>query len=60
MPAKTYTLKSNLIFKGKLLEKGGAIAIDDEDIAADLLKRDIIAEGKPKAKKEDEGAEKGA
>jgi len=56
MATKTYTLKTNLIFKGKLLEKGGAIAIDDEDVAADLLKRDIIVEGAPKKPKKDEEA----
>ena len=56
--ARTYTLKQNLIFKGKLLEAGGAIAIDDEKLAADLLKREVIVEGAPPKKKKDEAEEK--
>ncbi len=57
MAAKTYTLKTNLIYKGKLLEKGGPIAIDDEDVAADLLKREVVVEGAPKKGKQEEKAE---
>ena len=39
---ETYILKSNLIHKGKLHEKGKLIKIADSKRAADLLKRGLV------------------